>query len=257
MTGIGNLETIAERRPITMLTAYDAPTARVVEAAGIDLILVGDSLGNTVLGYDSTIPVTLEEMKTHTAAVVRAREAVPVVADMPFLSYGVDTATSIRNCGEMLKEVGADAVKLESSPQTVSLTEQLTETGIPVMAHVGTRPQHERETGGLAKSGTTEEEATDIVELARAHEAAGAFAIVIEHVPDHVARQVTATVDIPTIGIGAGSETDGQVLVLADVLGVTDQVPPFAERFGDLRSEMESAITAYREAVESETFPDT
>lgn len=256
MSGIGNLEVIARHRPITMLTAYDAPTARFVEENGIDIILVGDSLGNTVLGYESTIPTTVAEMKSHTAAVVRATNEIPVVADLPFMSYGAETASSITNAAEMVKEAGADAVKLESGPHTVSLTEQLTQMGVPVMAHVGTRPQHANAEGGLAQSGTTDDEAAEIRQLALDHENAGAFGIVIEHVPDHVGQAVTAAVDVPTIGIGAGTETDGQVLVLADVLGLTDRQPPFSEAFGDVAAEMQDAIDAYREAVEDGRFPE-
>ena len=257
MTTISDIESIGEERPITMLTAYDAPTATLVEEAGVDLLLVGDSLGNTVLGYESTIPVTRAEMESHTAAVVRATEEIPVVADMPFLSYGVSEAESIRHCGRMLKDVGADAVKVESGPHTVSLTERLVERGIPVMAHVGTRPQHAKQTGGLGKAGRTEEEVAEMLRIAEQHEAAGAFAIVVEHVPPDVGRRVTETVSVPTIGIGAGEGTDGQVQVLSDVLGLTEEMPPFAEAFGNVREEMRSAIEAYREAVETEEFPST
>lgn len=255
MGGIGDLEAIAGERPITMLTAYDAPTARFVEASGIDIILVGDSLGNTILGYDSTIPVTLEEMKSHTAAVVRATEEIPVVADLPFSSYGVDQKASIENAASMLKDVGADAVKLESGPHTISLTDKLTQLGVPVMAHVGTRPQHAAAEDGLSQSGQTDEAAARIRELAIDHEDAGAFAIVVEHVPEAVGETVTEAVDVPTIGIGAGTGTDGQVLVLADVLGLTESHPPFSTAFGDVATEMRDAITAYREAVDKGQFP--
>lgn len=255
MTDIAELADRTTERPITMLTASDTPTARLIEESGIDIILVGDSLGNTVLGYDSTLPVTLEEMESHTAAVVRGTTEVPVVADMPFLSYGVEPSESIRNCGRMLKEVGADAVKLESGPHTVSLTNQLTDRGIPVMAHVGTRPQHTHQEGGLGQKGTNESEAATIEQLAIEHADAGAFAVVVEHVPNSVGRAVTEAVDVPTIGIGAGPDTDGQVLVLADVLGITDQSPPFSEQFGDVAGEMRSAIADYRRAVEEEAFP--
>jgi 3-methyl-2-oxobutanoate hydroxymethyltransferase len=255
MTGIATVRNWDGERPLTMLTAYDAPTARLVEAAGIDVILVGDSLGNAILGYDSTVPVTLEEMASHTAAVVRATETVPVVADMPFLSYGADEDASVRHCGRMVKEAGADAVKVESGPHTVSLTERLTEMGIPVMAHVGTRPQHTHQEGGLGRAGTTPEAAAEIEELAVEHEDAGAFAVVVEHVPEAVARSVTEAVEIPTIGIGAGPDTDGQVLVLADVLGLSEDTPPFAEQFGDVAGEMEQAIGRYRDHVRDGTFP--
>ncbi|MFP4530572.1 MAG: 3-methyl-2-oxobutanoate hydroxymethyltransferase [Halodesulfurarchaeum sp.] len=255
MITVADVRTWPGERPLTMLTAYDAPTARLVEESGIDLILVGDSLGNSILGYESTIPVTLEEMVSHTAAVVRGTETVPVVADMPFLSYGANDGESIENCGRMIKDAGADAVKLESGPHTVSLTERLTEMGIPVMAHVGTRPQHSHQEGGLGKAGTSKAEAAEIEQIAVEHEAAGAFAVVVEHVPEAVGAAVTDAIDVPTIGIGAGSETDGQVLVLADVLGLTDRTPPFAEQFGDVAAEMRRAIEGYRRAVERESFP--
>lgn len=255
MTSIGDLQRLAAERPLTMLTAYDAPTARLLEESGIDVILVGDSLGNTVLGYESTLPVTQAEMESHTAAVVRATSTVPVIADMPFLSYGVKQSESIRNCGRMLKEVGADAVKLESGPHTVDLTEQLTDRGIPVMAHVGTRPQHTHQDGGLTQKGKSDAEAEKIVRLAKEHEEAGAFSVVVEHVPDSLGRTVTDAVEVPTIGIGAGPDTDGQVLVLADVLGLTEESPPFSEQFGDVAAEMRSAMTAYREAVVDGRFP--
>ncbi|MFB6085569.1 MAG: 3-methyl-2-oxobutanoate hydroxymethyltransferase [Halodesulfurarchaeum sp.] len=255
MTTVADVRNWPGERPLTMLTAYDAPTARIVEESGIDVILVGDSLGNSVLGYDSTIPVTLEEMHSHTAAVVRATEDVPVVADMPFLSYGAAEGESVENCGRMVKEGGADAVKLESGPHTVSLTDRLTDMGVPVMAHVGTRPQHTHQQGGLGKAGTTQEEAAEIAQIAAEHEAAGAFAVVVEHVPAALGRAVTDAINVPTIGIGAGPDTDGQVLVLADVLGLSEEIPPFAERFADVAGEMREAVEGYRAAVDRGAFP--
>ncbi|WP_101298194.1 3-methyl-2-oxobutanoate hydroxymethyltransferase [Halegenticoccus soli] len=249
-----DLSTKAGVEPITMLTAYDAPTAAVVDAAGVDVILVGDSMGNAVLGYDSTLPVTFEEVKSRTAAVARAAEESLVVADMPFLSVGVSEAESVRNAGAMLKEAGADAVKLESGPHTVELTEKLVRLGIPVMAHLGLTPQQVKRTG-YARQGTTRDEAREILDLARAHEEAGAFSLVLEHVPANLAAQVTEAIGAPTIGIGAGPDCDGQVLVITDVLGLSDYAPPFAEQFGDVRSEMRAAVETYRDAVEAGEFP--
>lgn len=240
--------------PITMLTAYDAPTARIVDDAGVDIILVGDSVGNTQLGYDSTLPVSVDEIASRTGSVARVTENALVVADMPFLSFGVDEATSVENCGRMLKEENADAVKLESGPHTVGLTERLSQLGIPVMAHLGLTPQRENETG-LFRQGTDEESARQIVELAKEHEEAGAFSLVLEHVPANLAAAVTEAIDIPTIGIGAGPDCDGQVLVIDDVLGLSEGTAPFSKAFGDVRSEMESAVDGYREAVESGEFP--
>ncbi|ATW89452.1 3-methyl-2-oxobutanoate hydroxymethyltransferase [Halohasta litchfieldiae] len=242
-------------RPITMLTAYDALTARIVEAAGIDVILVGDSMGTEVLGYDDTLAVTREEMQNRTAAVVRGTEDALVVADMPFLSVGVDDSETIRNAGRMLKEAGADAVKLESGPHTVEITDRLTQLGIPVMAHLGLTPQHVNQLGGYSRQGTTTEAAEEILSLARAHEEAGAFALVLEHVPANVAGQVTEALNIPTIGIGGGPDCDGQVLVLTDVMGLSEDQPPFAEQFGDVEAAMTDAVDAYRSAVENGEFP--
>jgi 3-methyl-2-oxobutanoate hydroxymethyltransferase len=254
MTTVRDLRENAATEPITMLTAYDATTAALVDEAGIDVVLVGDSMGNTALGYDSTLPVTREEVASRTAAVARATEDALVVADMPFLSVGVDEATSIENCGRMLKEANADAVKVESGTHTVDLTRRLVELGIPVMAHLGLTPQRVKETG-YTRQGTTREEAREILDLARRHEAAGAFSLVLEHVPANLARQVTDALSIPTIGIGAGPDCDGQVLVVDDVLGLGERAPPFARQFGDVRSAMREAIDGYREAVESGAFP--
>jgi len=241
--------------PITMLTAYDALTARIIDDCEIDIVLVGDSMGTTVLGYDDTLPVTLAEVKSRTAAVARGTDDALVVADMPFLSVGVDESETVRNAGEMLKEAGADAVKLESGPHTVEITERLSQLGIPVMAHLGLTPQHVNQLGGYTRQGTTTEAAEEIIALAREHQAAGAFALVLEHVPANVASRVTDALDIPTIGIGAGPDCDGQVLVGTDIMGLSEDVPPFAEQFGDVKGEMTEAVESYREAVESGQFP--
>lgn len=242
------------QEPLTMLTAYDAPTATVCEEAGIDAVLIGDSMGNASLGYDSTLPVTVDEVASRTGAVARAVSETLVIADMPFLSFGVDERESIHNAGRMLKEAGAHAVKLESGPHTIELTEKLTQVGIPVMAHLGLTPQKVNQLG-YTRQGTTREAATEIADLARAHEEAGAFALVLEHIPANLAKQVTDELTIPTIGIGAGSDCDGQVLVVNDVTGMGERLPPFAEAFGDVRGEMRSAISGYVEAVSEGTFP--
>jgi len=241
--------------PVTMLTAYDAPTASVVDNAGVDVILVGDSVGNAKLGYDTTLPVTVDEIASATGAVARATEDAVVIADMPFLSFGVDESESIEQCGRMLKEADADAVKLESGPHTVELTERLTDLGIPVMAHLGLTPQHVNQLGGYFRQGTDQSAAERILDLAREHEAAGAFSLVLEHVPANVASDVTDALDIPTIGIGAGPDTDGQVLVVDDAIGLSERSPPFAEQFGNVRAEMESAVEDYVDAVERGEFP--
>lgn len=254
MTTTRSLREMAGTDQITMLTAYDAPTAAIVDEAGIDVVLVGDSMGNAVLGYDSTLPVTQEEVESRTGAVARATDDCLVVADLPFLSFGVDESESVRNAGRMLKEADADAVKIESGPHTVELTKRMVDVGIPVMAHLGLTPQHVNRLG-YKRQGTDSDAAAKILELARAHEEAGAFSLVLEHVPSNVAARVTEELDIPTIGIGAGSDCDGQVLVITDVLGLDDGAPPFSKQFGDVASEMERAVDGYKEAVENGEFP--
>ncbi|WP_276301791.1 3-methyl-2-oxobutanoate hydroxymethyltransferase [Halorussus lipolyticus] len=255
MTTVQDLAEKAGEEEITMLTAYDAPTAGIVDEAGVDVILVGDSMGNAVMGHDSTLPVTVEEMQSRTASVARGADDALVVADMPFLSYGVDRSEAVENCGRMLKEADANAVKIESGPHTVELTERLVDLGIPVMAHLGLTPQRVNQLGGYFRQGTDEESAGEMLELAKAHEDAGAFSLVLEHVPSNVAGQITDALDIPTIGIGAGPDTDGQVLVLNDVFGMSERSPSFSEQFGDVRSEMEQAVEGFRDAVESGEFP--
>jgi len=240
--------------PITMLTAYDATTAELVEDAGVDVILVGDSLGNVVLGHDSTLPVTMAEMESHTAAVVRGTDEALVVADVPFLGVGGDRGKSVENCGRLLKEAGANAVKIESGPHTVELTEHLTNLGIPVMAHLGLTPQHVNRLG-YTRQGTTQETAEEIRDLAVAHEDAGAFALVLEHVPANLARAVTGDLSIPTIGIGAGPDCDGQVLVVDDAVGLSESPPPFAEAFGNVREAYADALEGYVDAVGDGSFP--
>lgn len=252
---INDIQTYSGDTPLTMLTAYDAPTASLVEEAGIDLILVGDSMGNAALGYETTLPVTVDEIASRTGAVVRGTDDIPVIADMPFLSVGTDRQQSIEHCGRMLKEEGADAVKLESGPHTVDLTADLVELGIPVMAHLGLTPQQIKNLGGYTRQGEDPDDAEQIIELALAHEEAGAFALVLEHVPTELARQVTETLSIPTIGIGAGPDCNGQVLVFNDAVGLGEWSPPFAKQFGDVRGEITQALESYVTAVEEGSFP--
>ena len=255
MPTVRDLRSNAGEEPITMLTAYDAPTASIVDEAGVDVILVGDSVGNTSLGYETTLPVTVDDMVRHVEAVSRATEDALVVADMPFLSFGVDEADSIENAGRMIKEAGAEAVKLECGPHTVDLTERLVQLGIPVMAHLGLTPQHVNQYGGYPRQGTDQDAAERILELALAHEDAGAFSLVLEHVPANLAADVTEALETPTIGIGAGPDCDGQVLVVDDVIGLSEWSPSFSRQFGDVRAEMEAAVGDYVEAVESGDFP--
>jgi len=241
--------------PLTFLTAYDAPTAATLEKAGIDMILVGDSVGNTMLGYDDTLPVTVDEIASHTGAVVRATDESLVIADMPFMSYGADIDEAIEHCGRMIKEEGAQAIKHESGPHTVELTERLVDMGIPVMAHLGLNPQRVNEVGDLTRQATESQEAEKILDLAKQHEEAGAFALLIEHVPSNVARTITEALGIPTIGIGAGPYVSGQGLIVTDALGIGDWVPPFAEQFADVQSEMDKGIERFKRKVKDRSFP--
>ncbi len=244
----------AEGTRFPMLTAYDFPTARILDEAGIPVLLVGDSLANNVLGYETTLPVTMEEMLHHTRAVTRGARDAMVVADMPFLSYQVSLEEGIRNAGRFIKEAGAHAVKLEG-PQ-VELTTRLVELGIPVMAHVGLTPQSIHGMGGYRVQGRGEEAARRIVDQAHALEKAGAFSIVLEGVPADLARDVTAGVRIPTIGIGAGPHCDAQVLVLADLLGLSERLPKLAKAYVDLRGIITEAARAFAQDVRSGAFPD-
>ncbi|MXV61477.1 3-methyl-2-oxobutanoate hydroxymethyltransferase [Natronorubrum sp. JWXQ-INN-674] len=255
MPTVRDVKAKAGEEPITMLTAYDAPTAAIVDDAGVDMILVGDSVGNVALGHETTVPVTVDGIAHHVGAVSRAAEDALVVADMPFLSFGVDEKDSIENAGRMLKEEGAQAVKLESGPHTVDITEQMTQLGIPVMAHLGLTPQHVNQYGGYPRQGTDREAAERILNLAIEHEEAGAFSLVLEHVPSNLAAEITETLDIPTIGIGAGPDCDGQVLVVNDAVGLSEWSPSFSKQFGAVREEMASAVDDYVSAVESEEFP--
>ncbi|WP_440764474.1 3-methyl-2-oxobutanoate hydroxymethyltransferase [Natronorubrum sp. DTA7] len=255
MATVRDLREKAGDEPITMLTAYDAPTAGIVDDAGVDVILVGDSVGNVVLGHETTVPVSVDGIAHHVGAVSRATEDALVVADMPFLSFGVDEKDSLENAGRMLKEEGAEAVKLESGPHTVELTETMVQLGIPVMAHLGLTPQHVNQYGGYPRQGTDQAAAERMLELAVEHEEAGAFSLVLEHVPSNLAAEISDALDIPTIGIGAGPHCDGQVLVFDDAVGISEWTPSFSEQFGAVRAEMESAVDEYVSAVESGEFP--
>ena len=241
---------------ITMLTAYDTPTARLLDAAGLDTLLVGDSVGMVMLGHDSTLPVTLEAMVHHTAAVSRGVSRALVVADMPFLSYQVTAPEAIRNAGRLLQEGGAAAVKLEGGRPIADVVQRLVEIGIPVMGHLGLRPQSVHQLGGYARRGTETREADAIIEDAAVLEEAGAFAVVLESIPAALARTITQRLRVPTIGIGAGADCDGQVLVSADMLGLTDRVPPFVRQYADLQGTIVAAARAFADDVRSGRFPE-
>ena len=240
---------------ITALTAYDAPTAKLLNEAGIDVILCGDSLGMVKLGHESTLPVTIEDILHHTKAVKRGNDRALLVADMPFLSYEVDVKEGVRNAGRLIKEGGAAAVKLEGGMEIAPVVKELLRVNIPVMGHLGLTPQAVHRLGGYKVQGRKPQDAEKMLTDARILEAAGAFAIVLECIPPKLAGEITRKVGIPTIGIGAGPETDGQILVVDDMLGMTEQSLKFVKRYAELRPQMSKAVAAYCREVREGAFP--
>jgi 3-methyl-2-oxobutanoate hydroxymethyltransferase len=239
----------ARGEKITMLTAYDATMARLLDRAGIDSLLVGDSLGMVCLGHDSTIPVTVDNVVYHTRAVSRAVERALVVADMPFLSYHVRLSEAVRNAGRLIQEGGAAAVKLEGGGPVLDVVRRLVSIGIPVMGHLGLQPQSVHQAGGYVRCATRPHEANALVADARALQDAGAFAIVLESIPEAVALRATANVSIPTIGIGAGAACDGQILVSHDMLGLFERPPAFAKPYAQLAHAITAATEAFIDDV--------
>jgi 3-methyl-2-oxobutanoate hydroxymethyltransferase len=250
----------ATGRPIVALTAYDYPFARIADEAGVDLILVGDSLGMVVQGFDTTLPVTMDEMVYHTRMVARARRRALLVADLPFLSYQVSPLDAVANAGRLIKEGAAEAVKLEGGSAVAETIERIASVDIPVMGHIGLTPQSVHRMGGHKvqgrRRGSAPGQRERLIEDALAVEAAGAFAIVLEGIPLDLAAELTAQLTIPTIGIGAGPHCDGQILVLHDVLGLSDRPSPrFAQRYADLWSAARDAVGGYAAEVRGGAFP--
>jgi 3-methyl-2-oxobutanoate hydroxymethyltransferase len=254
---VPDLRLMKERgQKITVLTAYDATMARLLDRAGIDVILVGDSLGMVVLGYDTTIPVTLDMMIHHTAAVSRGASRALIVADMPFLTYQLNTEEAMRNAGRLIKEGGAAAVKIEGGQHVAETAKRLSDIGIPVMGHLGLTPQSVHKFGGFRPQARNSEAAAQLMEDAMMLEQAGVFAIVLESIPDEVAKDVTEHIQIPTIGIGAGPYCDGQVLVSHDVLGLYDgPIPPFVKQYANAGEQILQGAKAYIDEVRAGTFP--
>jgi 3-methyl-2-oxobutanoate hydroxymethyltransferase len=245
-----------DKRPITMLTAYDFPLARLVDEAGIDSILVGDSVGNVVLGYDSTLPVTMDEMIHHARAVTRGVSRALVIGDMPFLSYQISREEAVRNAGRFVKEAGAQAVKLEGGQDMAGTIRAIVSSGIPVAGHIGLTPQYVHQLGGYRVQGRQAEAARRLLADAVSLADAGVFCIVLECVPAEVAGRITSSVGVPTIGIGAGPDCDGQVLVTHDLLGLYGGFSPkFVKRYTNLVDEIKKALGAFREDVEGGEFP--
>jgi 3-methyl-2-oxobutanoate hydroxymethyltransferase len=247
----------ARRQPIVMVTAYDAPSGRLADEAGADLVLVGDSAAMTVLGHDSTVPATMDEMLVLTRAVTRGARRPLVIADMPFGSFQVSDTGALENAIRFVKESGADAVKLEGAGPTLTRVSAIVGAGIPVMGHVGLTPQSATMLGGFKAQGRSAEKAARLLSDALALEAAGCFSIVLEAVPAQVAEEITRRLTVPTIGIGAGAGTDGQVLVWHDLLGLYDgSSPRFVKRYADLATAIREAVSAYATDVRERRFPE-
>lgn len=246
----------SRHEPITMLTAYDYPTALAIDQVGLDIILVGDSLGMVVLGYSNTLPVTMEDMLHHCRAVARGAQYALLVGDMPFMSYQVDTSQAVRNAGRFLQEGGMDAVKLEGGRERAEAVRTIVAAGIPVMGHIGLTPQSVNQLGGFRPQGRQASAAQRLVDDALILQEAGCFSLVLESVPARLAQLITNKLDIPTIGIGAGAGCDGQVLVTHDLLGLFERFTPrFAKQYANLFAEMRRAFDEYKTEVEARQFP--
>src|SRR6516225_7982728 len=240
---VPDLRTMKERgEKIAVLTAYDYTMGRLLDRAGVDVILVGDSVGMVVLGFDNTLPVTLEMMIHHTSAVSRGVKRALIVADMPFLTYQLSVEDAMRNAGRLIQEGGAAAIKIEGAGQVVETGKRLVDIGVPVMGHIGLTPQSVHQLGGFRPQGRDSEAAERLAKDAETLEQAGVFAIVLESIPSDLAGRITASIKVPTIGIGAGPHCDGQVLVSHDALGLTDNPPPFAKQYAHLSEEILSAV---------------
>ncbi len=242
---------------IIALTAYDAPTAKFAEECGVDLILVGDSLGMVVLGYKNTVPVTIEQSLHHCAAVVRGSSKSFIVGDMPFMTYHKSIESALNNAARYLQEAGVDAVKIEGGKKMAPTVSKMVQAGVPVLGHIGLLPQSVLTSGGYCIAGKTEDEAKNLIEDAQALETAGAFAIVMEGIPANISKKITASISIPTIGIGAGPHCDGQIQVVNDILGLfSDFTPKHARRYANLGDEIKRALTEYTKDVKNGTFPN-
>jgi len=260
MTRLSTLDIIQAKgqRKLTMLTAYDYPTAKIVDESKIDMILVGDSLAMVVLGHEDTLSVDMPEMIHHTKAVTRGAQRALVVGDLPFMAYQVSVQQAVENAGRLIKEGGAQAVKLEGGASVVPQVQAIAQAGIPVQGHLGLTPQSAGQLGGFKVQGKSAQAGKQLVEDAQALAQAGCFSLVLEAVPSPLAERVRHAVSIPTIGIGAGADCDGQVLVLHDAVGLFDRfVPKFVKRYAELSQDMRQAVFAFKQEVESGAFPDS
>ncbi|MEZ0323510.1 MAG: 3-methyl-2-oxobutanoate hydroxymethyltransferase [Hydrogenothermaceae bacterium] len=244
------------RKKITIISTYDYWSAKLCEEAGIDAILVGDSLSMVIQGNDSTLPVTLEEMIYHSKAVRRGAPNTFIIVDMPFMSYHISLEDAVKNAGKVLKESGANAVKIEGGKQITDIVNKLVSVGIPVMGHIGLTPQFVNQLGGYKVQGKTKKDRERLIEDAKALEKAGCFSIVLEAIPSELAKEITENISIPTIGIGAGSDTDGQVLVFHDLIGIFEKTPKFVKRYIEAGKLIKQALINYKEEVENGVFPE-
>jgi 3-methyl-2-oxobutanoate hydroxymethyltransferase len=253
---VDEILSMKKKRKITVLTSYDFTTASICDKAGIDILLVGDSAGMVMLGYETTTPVTMEEMLLFCKAVSRGSRRAMVVADMPFMSYQVDVTEAVRNACRFIKEGGVEAVKIEGGEEVVDTVQAIVRAGVPVMGHIGLKPQTAMFWQGYKVQGNSKQSALQLINDAKALEKAGVYTIVLEKVVSEVAKIITDTVSVPTIGIGAGNVCDGQVLVIHDLLGLYEQVKPkFAKRYAEMSQEIVNALTLFKDDVVSEKFP--
>lgn len=243
---------------IVMVTAYDAPTAKIVDEAGVDIILVGDSLGNVIQGLPNTLSVTMDEMIYHTKMVSRGIKNAHLCADMPFMSFQSSSVDAVRNAGRFIKEAGAESVKLETTQDYIDTIGAIRKTGIPVMGHIGLRPQSVHDMGGYKLQGRGKSEGDKLIALAKEIEDAGAFSVVLESIPNKLAKKITYSISIPTIGIGAGPECDGQVLVINDLVGLSEEpLPKFVKKYADIRKTMTKATKDFVNEVRNGAFPSS
>jgi 3-methyl-2-oxobutanoate hydroxymethyltransferase len=250
------ISSMKNKAKIVMVTAYDAPTAKIVDESGVDIVLVGDSLGNVIQGLDNTLPVTVDEMIYHTKIVSRGIQNAHLCSDMPFMSYQSSNLDAVKNAGRFIKEAGAESVKIEITEDYIDTIKEIRKAGIPVMGHIGLRPQSVHDMGGYKLQGREKKEAAKLLALAQKIEDAGAFSLVIESIPQKLAKKITKSINIPTIGIGAGADCDGQVLVINDLSGLSEEpLPKFVKKYADVRDILKSATKEYVDEVRSGAFP--
>jgi len=244
------------KEKIVMVTAYDAPTAKIVDESGVDIVLVGDSVGNVIQGLSNTLPVTVDEMIYHTKIVSRGIQNAHLCADMPFMSFQSSNEDAVKNAGRFVKESGAESVKIEVTEDYINTIKEIRKAGIPVMGHIGLRPQSVHDMGGYKLQGRDKAEGAKLVALAKKIEDAGAFSLVLESIPQKLAKKITRSINIPTIGIGAGADCDGQVLVINDLAGLSEEpLPKFVKKYAEIRDLMKRATEEYVDEVRTGTFP--